>query len=220
MRPAYHPSDGALGWDVDTVARLAPPADRNAPGPRIAVVPDDLTSLVTSARDGDEAAWGAIVDRFSGLVWHVVRTFRLPDVVIEDAYQTTWLRLAEHLDRIRQPESLAGWLSRTARNECLRAVRLSQREELDDDIDRPTATPPPGAAVEEAEQAEVLWDAFRTLPDRCQRLLRLLTADPPIPYETISELMDMPIGSIGPTRARCLQKLRATAGIESLEEDR
>ncbi|WP_229023170.1 RNA polymerase sigma factor [Actinomarinicola tropica] len=181
---------------------------------------DDLTALVAAASRGDETAWSSLVDRYAGLVWHVVRTFRLPDAVVEDAYQTTWLRLAEHLDRIRQPESLAGWLARTARNECLRAVRLAQREHLDDEVDPPAVEEPFGQPLEDAERDAALWDAFNTLPARCQRLLRLLLADPPIPYDTISELMDMPIGSIGPTRARCLQKLRATAGIRSLQEDR
>lgn len=181
---------------------------------------DDLTALVSAASHGDETAWNAIVDRFSGLVWHVVRTFRLPEAVVEDAYQTTWLRLTEHLDRIRQPESLPGWLARTARNECLRAVRLAQREQADDEIEPPATEVAFGREIEDAERDAVLWDAFQTLPARCQQLLRLLLSDPPIPYDTISELMDMPIGSIGPTRARCLQKLRATAGIHALQEDR
>lgn len=184
-------------------------------------MPDDLTTLVRAASDGDERAWNQLVDRFAGLVWHVVRSYRLPDAVAEDSYQTTWLRLAEHLDRIRQPDSLAGWLSRTARNECLRSIRISQREHLvRDTFDPPDPTPSAERRAVEADRDALLWDAFRTLPENCQRLLRLLIADPPIPYETISQMLDMPIGSIGPTRARCLQKLRSSAGIAGLEEDR
>jgi RNA polymerase sigma factor (sigma-70 family) len=188
---------------------------------RIPRVTDDLPTLVAAAARSDQVAWNTLVDRFSGLVWHVVRGFRLPDAVAEDAYQTTWLRLTEHLDRIRQPESLAGWLARTARNECLRTIRLSQREHLTDDTDD-TDDGSPGLDARQltSERDAVLWAAFGTLGDRCQELLRLLLADPPIPYETISEMLDMPIGSIGPTRARCLQKLRAADGVADLREDR
>lgn len=182
---------------------------------------EDLSTLVHAAARDDQSAWNELVDRFSGLVWHVVRGFRLPDAVAEDAYQTTWLRLTEHLDRIRQPDSLAGWLARTARNECLRTIRLSQREHLTDDPDEPSAgVPDIDARHLASERDTVLWAAFGTLGERCQQLLRLLLSDPPIPYETISEMLDMPIGSIGPTRARCLQKLRAADGVAELREDR
>lgn len=184
-------------------------------------MPTDLTTLVRTASAGGEEAWNEIVDRFAGLVWHVVRSFRLPDAVAEDAVQTTWLRLAEHLDRIRQPDSLAGWLSRTARNECLHAIRLRQREHLvDDSFDPPDPTSTEEPTVISPDRDAALWAAFATLPDRCQQLLRLLIADPPVPYEVISATLDMPIGSIGPTRARCLQKLRSTAAVSRLEEDR
>ena len=199
---------------------LAPSGARR-PTSRISGVTEDLPTLVRAAASDDQSAWNELVDRFSGLVWHVVRGFRLPDAVAEDAYQTTWLRLTEHLDRIRQPESLAGWLARTARNECLRTVRLSQREQL---TDEPDETPEGGSSIDSrhlaSERDAVLWAAFATLGDRCQQLLRLLLTDPPIPYETISEMLDMPIGSIGPTRARCLQKLRAADGVADLREDR
>jgi len=201
--------------------RPPPPTGVRRPAPSIRRVSDDLTSLVQAASRDDQAAWNTLVDRFSGLVWHVVRGFRLPDAVAEDAYQTTWLRLTEHLDRIRQPESLAGWLARTARNECLRTIRLSQREQLTDEPDEPDgATPELDARHIASERDAILWSAFATLGERCQELLRLLLADPPIPYETISEMLDMPIGSIGPTRARCLQKLRAADGVANLREDR
>lgn len=191
------------------------------PASSIRTVSDDLAALVAAAARDDQAAWGTLVDRFSGLVWHVVRGFRFPDAVAEDVYQTTWLRLTEHLDRIRQPESLAGWLARTARNECLRTIRLGDRERL---TDEPDEVPEVGAGVDAphlaSERDAVLWAAFATLGERCQELLRLLLADPPIPYESISDLLDMPIGSIGPTRARCLQKLRAAPGVDDLREDR
>lgn len=201
-----------------TLLRVPGPVRRT---PIIRHVPDDLTSLVDEASRGDEAAWNALVDRFGGLVWHVVRSYRLGDAGSEDVYQTTWLRLAEHLDRIRQPDSLAGWLSRTARNECLRTIRLAQRERLGaDDLDPDDPGPPVERGVVDAERDATLWAAFGELPEACQRLLRLLVADPPLSYEVIGELLDMPIGSIGPTRARCLQKLRGTDGVQQLREDR
>lgn len=189
--------------------------------PIIPKVTDDLTVLVAGADAGDESAWNALVDRFTGLIWHVVRSYRMPPAVAEDAVQTTWLRLAENLGRIRQPESLAGWLARTARNECLRSIRLGQREHASsDDADPVDPAPAVDQLLADAHRDAVLWAAFSSLPESCQRLLRLLFADPPIPYEVISEILDMPIGSIGPTRARCLQKLRAIDEVQLLREAR
>ncbi|MGF1597219.1 MAG: RNA polymerase sigma factor [Acidimicrobiales bacterium] len=181
----------------------------------------DLATLVGAARDGDEGAWNELVARFAGLVWHVIRGFRLPDAVGEDVYQTTWLRLAEHLDRIRQPDSLGGWLASTARNECLRTVRVGGREKLRDDfeidlVDHDARVDQ--GAMDEARD-EVLWRAFGSLSEACQRLLRLLIADPPLSYERVSELLGMSIGSIGPTRARCLDKLRSSRGMHLLGQD-
>ncbi|MDH4078066.1 MAG: sigma-70 family RNA polymerase sigma factor [Acidimicrobiia bacterium] len=182
----------------------------------------DLPRLVAAAQQGDAEAWNALVEQFAGLVWHVIRGFRLPNAAAEDVYQTTWLRLAEHLDRIRQPESLGGWLARTARNECLRAVKLGGREHLRDDldidlVDRSAAPVDKGVETEAAN--EILWRAFATLSQACQQLLRLLIAEPPLPYDRISELLGMSIGSIGPTRARCLAKLRTSRGVYLLGGD-
>lgn len=209
--------------DIAAPAHLRPLAPRGVRprASRIRCVSDDLSDLVSAAARDDQVAWNTLVDRFSGLVWHVVRGFRLNDAAAQDAYQTTWLRLTEHIDRIRQPESLAGWLARTARNECLRTIRVAQREVLTDETDdSPSAAPEVGTAHLASERDIVLWAAFATLGDRCQQLLRMLLSDPPIAYEDIGEMLDMPIGSIGPTRARCLQKLRAADGVTDLREDR
>ncbi len=183
--------------------------------PRLADVKEDLPALVTAAQQGDETAWNALVEQFAGLVWHVVRGFRLSNASAEDIYQTTWLRLTEHLDRIRQPESLGGWLARTARNECLRAVKLSGREDLrgDLDVDLIDRSVQISHGIEQQASNDILWKAFGALSESCQQLLRLLIADPPLPYERISELLDISIGSIGPTRARCLAKLRTSRGV-------
>lgn len=191
-------------------------------GPRIQSVTDDVVQLVVAAREGDELAWNGLVDQYGRLVWHVIRGFRLPDAVAEDVYQTTWLRLAEHLDRIREPASVGGWLARTAKNECLRSLKVNGRESLRDDIDLDLADPVAGVdqGVDDEARNEILWQAFGNLSEPCQRLLRLLIADPPPSYEQVGELMEMSIGSIGPTRARCLAKLRTAKGVHLLGHER
>lgn len=189
--------------------------------PRIQAVMDDLVDLVARAGDGDEDAWEALVEQFAGLVWHVVRGFRLPNAVAEDIYQTTWLRLAENLARIRKPGSVGSWLARTARNECLRAVKVRGREDLrhDLEVDLSDQSVQIEQGVEDETRNRILWEAFAKLSEPCQRLLRLLIADPPLAYERVGELMDMAIGSIGPTRARCLAKLRTSRGVHLLGQD-
>lgn len=189
--------------------------------PRLTPVKPDLPRLVAAAQQGDADAWNALVEQFAGLVWHVVRGFRLSNAAAEDVYQTTWLRLAEHLDRIRQPDSLGGWLARTARNECLRAVKLGGREDLRDnlDLDLVDRAAPVDRGVETEVANEILWKAFATLSQACQQLLRLLIAEPPLPYDRVSELLGISIGSIGPTRARCLAKLRTSRGVYLLGGD-
>ena len=173
----------------------------------------DVGELVRAAAAGDQGAWNRLVDRFSGLVWSVARAHRLSSHDAGDVVQTTWLRLVEHLDRLQNPERVGAWLATTARNESLRTLRLSSRHVL-----APTELLPDvgeaarlDAALLSTERDRALWDAFATLPERCQALLRLLVADPPPSYEDVGAALDMPIGSIGPTRARCLAQLRERA---------
>ena len=169
-----------------------------------------IVALVAAAREGDEAAWNELVDEFAGLVWAIARAHRLSAADAADVSQTTWLRLAEHLGRIREPERVGAWLAATARNECLRLVRRSQRElPLGDDVPEPVslAAAPEGRLVR-AERATALWSAFAELSERCRLLLRVLMADPPPSYEDVGAALEMPVGSIGPTRARCLESLR------------
>jgi RNA polymerase sigma factor (sigma-70 family) len=172
--------------------------------------------LVAGARDGDRSAWDLIVERYSGLVWSVARAHRLGPSDAADVFQTTWLRLVEHIDRIREPEHLGGWLSATARHEALRLLRVGSRETLADDIgERADADPvraepmpsPESVVLATERRAEVLLAMGRLSP-RCQTLLRLLATDPAPSYAEVSEALDMPVGSIGPTRGRCLQHLR------------
>lgn len=168
------------------------------------------TELAARAGEGDKTAWDALVDRYGNLVWSVARSFRLDNATAADVSQTTWLRLVENLDRIRDPERLAGWLATTARNEALRVVRRTQRELPAVDIE--VLTDPvfvePMAAILADERGAELLEVFNELSHDCQQLLRLATADPPLEYAEIADLLDRPIGSIGPSRARCLKQMR------------
>lgn len=166
--------------------------------------------LLAAAAAGDQPAWDALVERYGNLVWHVARGFRLDDVDTQDAVQTTWLHLVEQLDRIREPQALPGWLATTARRECLRLLRQRGRVVTADDatVDLADAGPAVDEGLLREERDRALWRAFATLRERCRTLLLLLMGDPPQAYAVIGESLGLPIGSIGPTRARCLDQLR------------
>jgi RNA polymerase sigma factor (sigma-70 family) len=182
-------------------------------------------ALVRAARDDDESAWNALVDEFAGLVWAIVRAHHLSAADAADVSQTTWLRLAEHLRRIRDPERVGAWLAATTRHECRRLLRRSQRElPFGDEVPEPpqAAVPSLAAGLLRRERAAALWAAFAQLPERCQTLLRVLMADPAPAYEDAAEALGVPVGSLGPTRARCLERLRrlvARGGISAPSGD-
>ena len=176
----------------------------------------NLDHLVTAAAAGDQAAWDELVARFERLVWATARAHRLSQADAADVAQTTWLRLVENLGRIREPERLGAWLATTARRESLRHIRLHAREvpsEASEDFEAPSGEAPELALVA-AEQGSGLWRAFNRLSERCQSLLRLLVAEDEPSYETIGAALGMPVGAIGPTRMRCLEKLRSFAGAD------
>jgi RNA polymerase sigma factor (sigma-70 family) len=176
---------------------------------------DEVADLLARARAGDQTAWDALVAAYTNLLWSVARAHRLDTADAGDAVQTAWLRLLENLDRIQEPERLGGWLAVVARRECLLVLKRSHREPpvpADEWLDRvPDQRAPVEAAMLVAERDAALWQVFDELPDPCRRLLRVLVADPPPAYAEIADALDMPIGSIGPTRARCLAKLRTLA---------
>jgi len=177
---------------------------------------DDVAALLSAAAAGDEAAWGMLTDRFSRLVWAVARSYRMSSEDSADAVQNTWLRLLENLDRIRRPEALPGWLTTTARHEALGVLRRRGREVLSrgDDIGLDLADPVADdldAALLEDERDAALWRCFRSLTSRCQQLLRVLMASDRPAYAEVAVELGMPIGSIGPTRMRCLTQLRTLA---------
>src|SRR3954470_3650122 len=191
--------------------------------------PAEVTMLVHRAAKGDPAAWNAIVDEYAGLLWSVVRGFRLNEAQAVDAVQTTWLRLVEHVTDLREPDHLAGWLKTTAHRVCLQVIRQGGREQLVDwDEDRAPGSgvrydgldeDGPETAALRREHQVLARRALAELPDRHRQLMELLVASPPISYQEISARLGMPVGSIGPTRARILAHLRealATAGLQDL----
>lgn len=175
-----------------------------------------VTELFRRAEAGDQSAWNAIVDQYTRLLWSVARAHRLGDADAADVVQTTWLRLVEHFGRIEDPECLPGWLATTARRECLRILRLAGRELLADSEDTmrdvvDERDVPVDARLLAEERDAALWRCFQRLSVRCQMLLRILMATPPADYGTVSAALGMPVGSIGPTRGRCLEHLRRLA---------
>jgi RNA polymerase sigma factor (sigma-70 family) len=176
--------------------------------------PEPLPSLVARAADGDEAAWAQIVDRFTNLLWSIGRSYRLDAADITDVMQTTWLLLLENLGKLRDPDRLGGWLATTARHECLRVVRRTRREAptwTDDALDVVDGSAPIDQLLLDGERDAALWRCFEQLSARCRQLLRVLMASEPKSYAEISEALGVPVGSIGPTRMRCLAQLREIA---------
>jgi RNA polymerase sigma factor (sigma-70 family) len=167
-------------------------------------------SLLARAGQGDQRAWDALVDQHTTLLYAVARSFRLAPADASDVVQTTWLRLVEHLDRIQDPTRLVGWLVTTARREALRVLRRGGRERpaVEDSVfDRADNAEPVHAALLTDERNRALWAAYRQLPDKCRQLLRVAVWEPKA-YEEISAALGMPVGSIGPTRGRALERLR------------
>jgi RNA polymerase sigma factor (sigma-70 family) len=172
----------------------------------------DVTRVVVRAANGDPQAWEGLVDRYGRLIWSITRTFKLVESDAADVFQTTWMRLVEHIHRIDHPDRVGSWLAATARNECLRSLAAHKRVVLaqeDDPFDCPC---PHGPEIDEellaAERAAVVREAMTQLPRRWQRLMEMLMADPPASYAEISDELGLPVGSIGPTRGRCLARLR------------
>jgi RNA polymerase sigma factor (sigma-70 family) len=181
------------------------------------------TDLLAASAAGDQGAWDDLVARYGSLIWAIARGYRLEVGETDDAVQNTWLRLVEHLGRISEPEHLGGWLATTARRECLQLLRRRRRigypSDLAAEADPPDPAPALDAALLEGERDGALWAAVQTLPERCWRLLRVLMASPPPSYAEVSAALDMPVGSIGPTRQRCLEQLRSrVAGHPLLDE--
>jgi len=195
-------------------------------------VRDDLsvTGLVTRARNGDQQAWDALVERYAPMIWSICRRHRLGGADagdVGDVGQSVWLHLVDQLDRIRDPAALPGWLATTTRRECVRVLRAIREPRAAGQVPDAGNIPDHQAQTAEqellaAERHAALREAFTHLPPGDQQLITLLIEDPPVPYAQISARLGIPVGSIGPNRRRCLDKLRrhpAFAALTDTETD-
>jgi RNA polymerase sigma factor (sigma-70 family) len=174
----------------------------------------DPAELLRRVREGDAIAWAALTNRYSNLLWSVARGLHMSEADAADAVQTTWLRLMENLDDIRQPDRLGSWLATIARRECYAIYRRAARFQAGEP-DGPDGwdgiggvTDPLEAELLRDERDAMLWQALGRLRPGCRRLLRVFMADPPPSYAEVAAALDIPVGSIGPTRRRCLKCLR------------
>jgi RNA polymerase sigma factor (sigma-70 family) len=182
---------------------------------------DVVNGLVARASDGEEQAWDTLVERYAPLIWSICRRHRLAGADAEDVGQRVWLQLVDHLDKIRNPAALPGWLSTTASRECARVQRAARGAHAAGHTpDAETIADHQAQTVEQrllvAERHAALREALARLPPCCQRLITLLIQDPPLPYATISTRLNIPVGSIGPNRRRCLDRLRRDPAIAAL----
>jgi RNA polymerase sigma factor (sigma-70 family) len=183
---------------------------------------DDPTvvSLVARAANGDQAAWDEIVERYAPLVWAICLRHQLDRQSIDDIGQSVWLLLVENISRLREPAALPGWLATTTRRECLRTLRASGRHGMETPTPFEEEPPSESAEIEqeiiEAERHAALRAALADLPSGCRELLSMMINDPAPGYASISATLGIPIGSIGPTRARCLAKLRRSPHLAAV----
>ncbi len=180
-----------------------------------------VTDLVIRAGNGDKHAWDALVERYAPLIWSICRRHRLGDTDAEDVAQSVWLRLVEQVHTIRDPAALPGWLVTVTRRECLHRAGAARKAlvvgyglnaEILPDEQVPTAE----QELLVAERHAALREAFGDLPPSGQRLIAMLIADPPVCYAEISARLGIPVGSIGPTRRRYLDRLRRHPTIAAL----
>lgn len=178
-------------------------------------VPDsDVALLVGRARGGDQLAWNELVDRFNPLVMATVRRHRLSAEDGDDVGQVVWLRLVQHLDTLREPRALAGWIRTTAVRECLRMIRERRRTVLRDPLaqdarfETAACDDDVGERLAQEDEFAELLEAFALLSTRQRELLTMMMTDPPPSYLQISQRLGIPVGAIGPTRARAIASLR------------
>jgi RNA polymerase sigma factor (sigma-70 family) len=182
--------------------------------------PDAVPELVALALQGNQRAWQDLVTRYSPLVSSVIRRYRMNESDADDVRQNLWLRLVEHLKDIREPRALPGWVMTTTRNEAIRVLAGKRRTEpvdplSDDRLDQVEHTELDTNLLR-AEDRDAVQAGLRELRPEHRELLELTFADAQISYQQISSRLGIPIGSIGPTRARCLKKLERTAAIRAL----
>jgi RNA polymerase sigma factor (sigma-70 family) len=195
-----------------------------APARNAAGQPGDdpvVIDLVARVKGGDKRAWDALVERYAPLIWSICRRYRLGRADADDVGQNVWMHLVDQLDKIRDPAALAGWLATTTRRECGHLLRTAHAPGAAAfALDAETIADGQAEAVDQellaAERHAALREAFTHLPLQGQRLIAMLIADPPVPYAEISARLGIPVGSIGPTRRRCLDKMRRHPAIAAL----
>ena len=180
-----------------------------------------VIALLVRARAGDERAWAALVERYAPLIWSLCRRYRLDTTDTADVGQNVWLLLVNQLGKIRDPAALPGWLATTTRRECQRLLNKAQvphaaRHAPDAENIPDGQAEPIERVLLAAERHAALCEAFTHLSPRDQQLIALLIKDPPVPYAEISARLGIPVGSIGPNRRRCLDKLRHHPAIAKL----
>jgi RNA polymerase sigma factor (sigma-70 family) len=178
----------------------------------------EVVAVVHSARAGDDIAWTRLVRRFDRMLRSIARSYRLGPSDVDDVVQATWLRLFKHIDQVRDPAAIAGWLAKTARREALRVLQAPVREHLTDDpyAGQPSMAETPESDLLDSELRAALARALASLPNRQRRLMTLLAIQVAPDYESISAILAMPVGSIGPTRARSLARLQHHPELQSL----
>lgn len=179
---------------------------------------ESVADLVHAAVSGDEQAWDALVERYSPLLMSVLRRYRMSPDDLRDVAQTVWLRLIENLGNLREPRALPSWIITTARNESLRVLKAGTKSRpfsalFEGEPPLPANDAPLDGDLLLNERRVALLEAFAELGDRERELLTLLVSDPPVAYAEIGRVLGMPVGSIGPTRARILDKLRQCPSI-------
>lgn len=176
---------------------------------------DDATDAFRRWRAGEESALDELVGVMSPVLWHVVRATGLDKETSEDVVQNTWLTLVRSAESVRDAQAITRWLCTATRREAWRVSRASTRTRpVDDDViaSRMPSEASPEAEVVAGDEGARLWHALTRLPERCQKLLRIVAWEPRPDYTSVAESMQMPVGSIGPTRRRCLDKLRVELG--------
>ena len=182
---------------------------------------DGFEDLAQAALAGDQAAWDQLVARLQKVAWRAIAGFDLSPEDRKDAFAGTFFRLYERLGTIREPAKLPGWVATTARNEVLTLLRARRRDlpmPLEDEH-LPPIEPEPASHLLQLELSEALHRGLARLSAACQQLLQLLTLDPPLSYAEVGDLLDLPHGSIGPTRQRCLDRLRQTPDLRPFLEE-
>lgn len=162
--------------------------------------------LVVRAREGDASAWNALVERYTAMLWSIARAAGLDGPAAEDVVQATWLRLVQRIDALREPEGVGGWLATVCRNECRVPLSVPPPPRAPQDDADPC--PGPEARSIDRDRLERLAAALRAMPEQCRTLLRMLAVS--ATYTEVSAALELPVGGVGPLRARCLKRLRGS----------